>query len=471
MDTLLSKMTSFVTVLVFFSITFAEARELQPASVFGNNMVLQRNKEIKIWGTAGPGTSVSIDFARKKTSATVRPDGYWEILLPAEKECPVPQRMTIESGNEKIIFDNILIGDVWLASGQSNMLMRVNSLAKEDKNDATAKKDFGLRYAQISPIVEGGKIKAKSKPEWAALGDGDTGRWSAFALYFAEQLRASAGIPIGIICCAQGSSNIEAWIGKDFIRENSLTLYCQEDYPEGKIFSHYKNVSSLYDSMLSQVTGYTLKGVIWYQGEANAKSGIAGNYGTLLNGLVECWRKIWNDPELPFGIVQLPNYGYKETSDYRGQSWAELREEQKRVCEKTGNCVLAVTADIGDEKNIHPKNKKEAGKRMAFSILDEIYEIKGCPKFPKLKKAKFRKDNITLYFNGDKLQEAYALNGFEIQDDSGNWFSAEAWSHNSKVIVRTAGKKVTALRYAWKNNPEISVYGKSGLPASPMIIN
>lgn len=446
-----------------------QARNLRPASIFNDNMILQRNTEIKIWGQAVPGATVAIQFASKKISSVSDVTGKWVAVLPPFSACASPQEMVIESGNERIVFDNILIGDVWLASGQSNMLMKVNSLKKEDREAIMSINDTKFRYTQIMPVVEGGKTKAAMQTGWESPNSENTKSWSAISVYFAEELRKATKVPIGIICCAQGSSNIEAWIDKDFAVRHSLTQYCGKDYPSTHIYSNYKNTSSLFESMLSQIIGYKIKGVIWYQGEANAKTGIAKSYRHLLTGLIQCWREKWNDPDLAFGIVQLPNYNYKEASGSTDQSWAIVRQAQKEVCKETPMSVMAITIGIGDDSNIHPKNKEAAGRRLASAVLSGIYGFSKHPTSPELGVPSHYGNKIII--PARNLRKTAEIDGFEIYTEGNTWRAVRAKVMRNKIIIQSDAPftEVSAIRYAWQNTAHPTVFSRHGIPASPML--
>ena len=459
-------------ILLFLCLSLSfncQADDLRPAAIFNDNMVLQRNTEIKIWGQANPGATVTINFAQKKLSSVSDVNGNWAVFLPPFPECSSPQKMVIESGNKRKVFDNILIGDVWLASGQSNMLMRVNSLKKEDREAVMSIYDNEFRYTQITPVVEGGKTKVATQTGWESQHSENTRLWSAFSIYFAKELRRATNVPIGIICCAQGSSNIEAWIDKEFATRHSLTKHCGKDYPETHIYSNYKNTSSLFDSMLSRIIGYNIKGVIWYQGEANAKTGIAKSYSQLLTGLIHCWREKWNNPDLAFGIVQLPNYDYKEAPGGKDQSWAIVRQAQKEVCEKTPMSVMAVTIGLGEDGNIHPKNKEEAGKRMASEVLSGISGFGKYPTSPELGAPLLSGNKIIIPAQG--LKKAAKIDGFEICTEGDTWRSVKAKVLRDRIVIQTddSFSGITSVRYAWRNTARPTVLSRHGIPASPML--
>lgn len=469
----ISKHSFFIVSLIFFLSLDCHAGELRPAAIFNDNMVLQRGKEIRIWGEARPETSVSVEFASQKVSTVSEADGTWTVFLPKFSECASPQTMVIESGDEHVTFGNILIGDVWLASGQSNMLMRVNSLTKEDREAVMSTDDNEFRYTQITPVVEGGKTMVSVQTGWESPHSENMRPWSAVSVYFAKELRKATGVPIGIICCAQGGSNIEAWIDKDFAVQNSLTQHFSKDYPENHIYSNYKNSSSLYESMLSPIIGYGIKGVIWYQGEANAKTGMAQSYHHLLAGLIQCWREKWDEPALPFGIVQLPNYGNKETSGSTDQSWAIVRQAQKEVCENTSMTAMAVTIGIGEDNDIHPKNKEEVGKRLASAVLSRIYGMKKYPASPEFGAPELSGNRITIPAKGKNiLRKAANIDGFEICTDNGEWQDVKANVLRDRIVLTTEfpTEEVSAIRYAWKNTAQPTVFSKAGIPASPMIL-
>lgn len=450
--------------------TEADAGVLKVAPIFNDNMVLQRDREIRIWGKCAPETAVFIGFASRESSVHSDINGFWEILLPAESASAAGRRMTIRSLDETIVLENILVGDVWLTSGQSNMVMKVNSLEQSEREELLSVRDDGIRYTQISQVVEGGKVLAPANPVWESPAEGNNAGWSAVSMYFALRLRRALGIPVGIICCAQGSSNIEAWIGRDFAGAKNLAGHFQKNYPQKNISSHYKNSYMLFENMLSDIIGYSMKGVVWYQGEANAKTGIADDYRYLLPAMIECWREEWRQPDLPFAIVQLPNYRYREKDGNPEESWAIVRDAQRRTSEKMDNVFLAVTIGQGENGDIHPKHKRITGTRIANEVLYGVYGLKNYPVSPRWDKAQKVSGGIQIQFCGnDRLATDRNAGGFEVCDRSGIWHVASARIYKDRISVSCPNcSDAVSVRYAWSNTAEPTVFSRNGVPASPM---
>lgn len=455
------------------SVTNGETgRTLKVGQPFKDNMVLQCDKPVRIWGTAEPSETVAIDFNGTSVSATCDNEGRWSAVLPAMPCSKKGRTMTIRTEEERIVISNILMGDVWIAAGQSNMLMRVRSLDKEDAAELRMIKDKSFRYYQIPVIVEGGKVKERKEPEWVSFGDTGIDSWSAVAIYFALRLREKTDRPIGIICAAQGSSTIESWLERDYCLRNDVERHFQKRFGEERIESRYRNPYVLFDSMLSPIVGFTAKGVAWYQGEANAKTGIAAGYGPMQEALIKGWREAWKDESMAFGVVQLPSYGYKETKGSADQSWAILRQCQKDICDKVSGTAMAVCMDLGEEDNIHPKAKKEVGRRLAYEVLNRFYGMTKLPVSPRWGEVRTEGERLIITLEGrHPLRPGQSVSGFEVMYEGRGWESAEAWTEKRSVSLSINGKeRIKAIRYAWKNCGELSIRNTKGFPASPMII-
>lgn len=445
---------------------------LKVGQPFKDNMVLQCEKPVRIWGTAGSSATVTIEFNSTTVVAACDKEGRWSAVLPAMPCSKKGRTMTIVSEEERIVISNILLGDVWIAAGQSNMLMRVRSLQKEDAAELRMAKDKLFRYYQIPVIVEGGKVKERVEPEWFSFGDTGIDSWSAVAIYFALQLRKKTDRPIGIICAAQGSSTIESWLEREYCLRNDVERHFQKRFGNERIESRYRNPYVLFDSMLSPIVGFAAKGVIWYQGEANAKTGIAVEYGPMQQALIEGWREAWKDESMAFGIVQLPSYGYTEAKGSQEQSWAVLRQCQKEICDTMAGTAMAVCMDLGEEGNIHPKAKKEVGKRLAYEVMNKFYGMTQLPVSPRWDEVRTVGEKLSITLEGrHPLCPGQSVSGFEILYEGRDWECTEAWTEKRSVSLRINGKdRIKAIRYAWKNYGELGIRNTKGFPASPMII-
>lgn len=458
---LLSIMTCFLSL---------NAGALKIASIFTDNMVLQRGKYIRIFGNATSGDIVYVSLGTNKSTANVDANGRWIAYLNPEEANDNPRNLIIECDNEKIILNNILIGDVWLAGGQSNMQMKIANIDSLEKKKIISTNDDLLRYYQVANVVSGGKINKSSDISWTSLNNGNCIDWSAVAVNFALEMRKQLKVPIGIICVAQGSSNIESWIGRNYSKIDNIKNYFQKDLEDVNIQSNYKNAHRLYDSMLSKVSGYTIKGVIWYQGEANAKSGIAKDYGYLLSSLIENWRETWSDERMIFGVVQLPNYNYKESLSTTEHSWAVLRQQQKAVCDSMRYTVMAVSADLGENNNIHPKKKNEVSKRLCYEILNAFYDKKELPVSPRWGNPELKNGNIVIpILSTSCVADNSLVNGFEVSTTGFNYKPVKAQISNGDIIVYINGNDCKYIRYAWTNNPVLSIYDKNKMPISPVL--
>lgn len=432
------------------------------AEVFADHMVLQRDQPANIWGRAEAHQAVEVLFISKVYKSTADASGHWKISLPGTK-VGGPYEMEIAAGEIAIKLVDIFIGDVWLASGQSNMAFRLK--AADDPNKAGLFAEAGnrnIRMYNVARVVEGGKVLDQPDRPWAKASTENIGDWSAVAYYFARGLFDHLKVPVGIINCSQGASTVEAWMNATALEEAGVPVK-----KFAGIEHYYKDPSVLYDKMLAKLIPYTLKGVIWYQGESNTTEPEA--YTKLFPAMINQWRSEWKQNDLPFVFAQLPNFRRKE--DKTGVSWAVFRQAQHNVAHSVPKCAMVVLIDVGDDDDIHPRNKRVVGERMVLAArsvaYDEAIEFSG-PVLDgisfKGKKAKVLFDHVGtgLVIKGGKLM------GFEVCDERGAWTSAEASIKRKDVLVsHREGAKITGVRYAWANAPDVNLYNANGLPAVP----
>ena len=468
------KWLSYVLLLVVFPVSFSLRAESLPvagsltvAPLFATGMVLQCGKPLKIWGTAEPRSRVEVSFGGCRVRTDAGTDGRWRVGLPAMKASAEGRRMEIVSCGEKIVLDDVLVGEVWLAGGQSNMVMSVRSLAPGDREELLSFSDTLIRYYQVMPVVSGRKLRNQPDVVWRRPVPGDTEAWSALSLFFARELRGALGIPVGIVCVAQGSSTAEAWISREYADGHSAVSGAFAlGFPGERIEHYYRNPCSLYASMLSRVVGFPLRGFIWYQGESNADR--AEHYPVVFEGVIDSWRMGWGDRKLPFLFVQLPAFDKKERREQ--PSWALIREAQSDVARSIPRTAMAVTVDAGDPGNLHPKDKRTVARRLALVARRTVYGDRYAAVSPVYKSVRFRNGRAFVRFDtgGSPLVARGELREFEICGRDGIWHPATAWLDGNTVTVRSeAVPHPVAVRYAWKNAATVSLYNAAGLPASP----
>lgn len=437
---------------------------------FSDNMVLQRHKPINIWGTGQKGETVTVELNGESQRAIVGEAGKWKITLPAMSHGG-PFNLSIAGKHNTIILTNILIGDVWLCSGQSNMEFPLGGdyTAEESIRNAT---QANIRLLTVPMNAQKEDIKAS---RWVVCSPVTAARFTAIGYFFGKQLHENLHVPIGLINASVGGTDIEPWISwgasmnhpdySQYKGKSIASVFITENYiPNGF-------ASLLYNGMIHPLVGYAIKGVIWYQGENNTRNPIL--YRSLFPNLITDWRIRWQD-DFPFLWVQLTSFMAPDDQPQES-TWAELREAQNMALRlpKTGQ---AVVTDIGDATDIHPKNKKEVGLRLAHIAMNVAYGNTNLSCGPVFEKMNKEDNKLVLTFNHigrvlstlDKNKYGY-VNGFALAGENRQFVWAQAYIRDNKVVVFS--DKVShpvAVRYGWANNPtEINLINGEGLLASP----
>ncbi len=454
--------------------------------VLSDNMVLQGNKEIRIWGWADSGERIKVSFNGQIRKVKTAKNGEWTVTLDPEKYGG-PYILRIEGKDHAIELNNILIGDVWFCSGQSNMVWSVSGSKDAEEEIASAK------YTEIRSFNVGRKVAFEPATEihgqWQVCSPETVGSFSAVAYFFARKLFQETNIPIGIINASWGGTEIEPWIsGKSFAalpyELKDHYNYIPENSPDsmkiklatgaveaGKVQPNlYPSI--LYNGMVSPVVNMPIKGVIWYQGENNAHAERSGDYYSLFPCLIRDWRAQWGY-EFPFYWVQLANYKPESTLPVESH-WAELRDAQHHTL-SVPNTGEAVTIDIGEANDIHPRNKQDVGLRLALIALNKTYGQEVVYSGPVYKSMIITGNKITLDFDhtgsGLMVKNKYSyLQGFAIAgaDKRFVWAKAYINKNNQVVVYNDEIASPVFVRYAWSDNPgDANLYNREGLPASP----
>jgi sialate O-acetylesterase len=446
--------------------------------MFTNNMVLQRGLRDPVWGWTTAGSTVKVTFNGRTSTAKADASGKWMAKvgpLPAGG----PYTMTV-AGPQTAKFENILMGDVWICSGQSNMEFGIGN-----SNNAQQEID-SANYPQIRLFTVAKKIALV--PQTTAVGHWDVctpdtvraGGWNGFSAvgyFFGRTLYDKIHVPIGLIHTSWGGTIAEAWTSPEAL--NTLPDFVERVSEVQERAKHTDQVASpgnnpnistvLYNGMIAPIVPFGIKGAIWYQGESNA--GRAYQYRSLLPTMIKDWRAHFEVGDFPFYIVQLANF--TPVKPEPGESdWAELREAQLMTAETLPNTWLAVTTDIGDAADIHPKDKQDVGKRLALASLGRDYGVKGEYSGPIYKSMEKVMGGIKVTFehvgSGLMAKDGDTLKGFAIAGDDKKWVWADAKMMRNSIIVSSPQvQKPVAVRYAWANNPVANLYNKEGLPASP----
>ena len=487
---------ALLVLLVFISAAQAHAAITMP-QVFSDHMVLQREKDVPVWGAAAPGENVTVEFAGKKADATADDKGVWSAKLPPLKPGNATSlKITGDKTAEPIVFNDVLVGDVWICSGQSNMQWELRR-ARDGQAEADKAKFPNLRLFQVprrsstQASKELERAKAATQPDqlmqaqWAVCTPETAPDFSAVGFFFArELLEKQPDVPIGLIQNAWGGMPVESFMSEEAINadpdfkvllEKRAKAATQEVRgPNGGVRppNGPQWATNIYNRMVYPLLPYAIKGAIWYQGESNAPR--AEQYRKLFPAMIRDWRKQFAQGDFPFLFVQLANYGngkpHLEQPD--DSQWAELREAQTMTLAAVPNAGMAVIVDIGENKDIHPKNKQDVGKRLALAAQKIAYgktdaEFSG----PIYREMQTDGDKIRVKFDhakGLKTKDGSAPKGFSIAGEDKKFVWADAKIDGEGVIVSCdAVKKPVAVRYGWADDPTVSLYNAADLPASP----
>ncbi len=411
--------------------------------LFATNMVLQHGMPVPVWGTASSGENVSVQFNGQTKTAIAGTDGSWKINLDSMGISNAPLQMTVKGANS-ITLTNILVGDVWLCSGQSNM---GNSM---DFFNCDSNLAAGLNSVRINNY-SGGKA-------WAECSPNTIGSFSATAFFYGKTLYDSLGIPIGLIESAYGGTIIELWLSFQSILDDP-------EIDTSKVVQGTFKAGYFYKTLIAPLMPFGIRGALWYQGESSAALKYwPEKYNYRFEQLINGWRAAWGQGDFPFYYAQLPNFK-------SGDDWPTIREAQRLTGRDIKNTGMGVTIDIGDSANIHPADKADVGLRLGLVALSKTYghTIPASPG-PLVKRMYLRGDTAHLTFDyagSGLMAKNGTLSGFEITSDNISYVPATAALQGNEIVVYKPGSKVVNARYAWASNPSVSLFNREGLPASP----
>lgn len=442
--------------------------------IIDSGMVLQRNTEASLWGTAAAGRRVRIktSWDRRTTCVQVEADGKWKTSI-STPDAGGPYTIEFNDG-DKTVINNVMIGDVWFCSGQSNMEMPMKGFSTQPVEGAaeaiaSADPDTPIRICQVSRKTSLVPQEA-CQATWRVNAPEHVANASATAYYFAKKIQEVTGVPVGIIVSSWGGTPIQAWMDKKTLEkfpEFDLTFIEYGQMPE----KAQNAPTTLFNAMVAPLTGFSVKGFLWYQGEANRTK--ASLYRKLQPAYVKMMRDYWGNSDLPFYYVQIAPYAYEGKDKTTA---AELREAQMLNLGDIPNSGMAVTMDIGDEFCIHPAKKKEVGTRLAYMALTRDYNLKGIDSFaPIYESWQIENGRIIVRFKVGSQGLAplgQTLEGFEVAGPDRVFHPAVA-----KVLRDKGGKTIevicneetepAAVRYGFRNVAGASLYNCFGIPASP----
>ncbi|MEP5341835.1 MAG: sialate O-acetylesterase [Algibacter sp.] len=520
------------------------AFEITMPSIFSDHMVLQRNQKVPVWGITVPNATVEVLFAEQKKHVKSDEKGNWRVDLNPLKASSESQVLTITAryNNEVATLEilDVLVGEVWLCSGQSNMYRpfrmligeavepKYESIGEYLRNEAATANDSLFRQFKVGQDFSVFEEKNQGRGTWSKAIQGQVNEFSGTAYFFGRELRQELNVPVAILSCNLGGTRIEPWMpisayeanetlkkiyNKEIVtykkqlaswdavkaekiyqqvlaaweeKEKQVDLEGENESRKPKKPQHpnrNKQIpATLYNAMVHPLIPFALKGAIWYQGESNTKND-AETYGLKLSTMIESWRTAWGQDDYYFYYCQLANYR-KPSIEPVGDSdgWAILSDQQRHVL-KLPNTGMAVLNDIGEAKDIHPKNKVDVGKRLSLWALNQAYDKNSVFSGPLYKSSEIKKNKIVVTFShvgsglmvGKKhlLEQTIPvdepLKRFQIcgKDGQWKWAKAKISSKNSVEVWHDEIQNPVEVRYAWSSNPEgANLYNKEGLPAS-----
>jgi len=438
----------------------AAAATVRPNPMFSDGAVLQRGISVPVWGTANDGEKITVSFADQKVSTTAK-NGKWMVRL-APLSVGGPRVMTI-SGDNTIEIKDILVGDVWVCSGQSNMQWSLAGTANA-KEDIAKSLDSHLRLLQV-PMLTADSPSSEVPVKWEKCRPGKVNDFTAVGYFFGRDLRKALNVPIGLINSSWGGTYAQTWMTREGFESNPALRHILTD-PIAKDGPNRPTV--LYNGMIAPLQPYAIKGAIWYQGESNA--GGAYEYRTLFPAMIESWRKSWGQGDFTFLFVQIAPF-MKIATEPEESNWAELREAQLLTSQHCPNTGMAVITDYGSPDDIHPKQKEPVGARLALAARAVAYSEDIIYRGPTYKGMKVKGDSIALYFDsvgGGLVAKGGELTGFTIAGADRKFYNAEAKIVGKSVVVRSASvAKPVAVRYGWANCPVVNLFNVEDLPATP----
>jgi sialate O-acetylesterase len=481
------------------------AAEVKVSPLFVDHMVLQQGMAVPVFGTAGANEQVTVIVGDAKATATADASGRWLAKLgPLQAGGPV--ELTVAGTGNTLTVKDVLVGEVWVCSGQSNMewVVANSNNFQEERNSANYP---AIRMFTVKKAVTGAPAKSL-EGSWAVCNPQNVAAFSAVGYFFGRELHKSLNVPVGLIHTSWGGTPAESWAQRSALEADpdfkpildrwdgqfaqfqrqlqqlpaTLDKWMSESQrvdAEGRPVpqvplpqdprSNPWRPAGLYNAMVAPLLPYGIKGAIWYQGESNA--GRAYQYRKLLPAMIQSWRKAWGQGDFPFYIVSLANF--TPVKDEPGDSdWAELREAQTITANTVPQAGQSITIDIGEANDIHPRNKQEVGRRLALVALAKTYGKDIPYSGPTYDTMKVQGDSIRLMFKnttgGLVARGGETLKGFAVAGEDRKWHWANALIDGDSVVVRSDQvQKPVAVRYAWANNPVCNLYNGAGLPAVP----
>ncbi|HRE82132.1 MAG TPA: sialate O-acetylesterase [Opitutaceae bacterium] len=495
--------TFFLIVLLDAATSFVWA-DVRLAPLFQDHMVLQRDVRIPVWGHAVPGEQITVSFAGNDVSTLANSEGRWRLDLPALTASAVPRELTVRGHSSVHLISDVVVGEVWICSGQSNMAFTVREALNAEEELAAAHYPQ-LRHFQVA-LTTADRPSETVQGTWTVCSPETVGTFTAVGYFFGRSLHLDQGVPVGLIHSAWGGTFIESWMSEAVLHSNpafSSVLKRQarfrEIYPDAQAAyesdlkewsarqaaaraagsdvlvprprepigpGHRNYPTALYNGMIAPLVPYSIRGFLWYQGEANGDR--PEEYRALFAALIEQWRREWGQGELPFYFAQLSSFKAWNSAD--GDGWGYLREAQAQVL-NLPNTGMAVTHDIGDPDDVHPRNKQEVARRLVLLALKRTYgRSVGVDSGPVLASNVRQGDAMVLTFDfadGLATQGDENVQGFEVAGPDRSFVPARAEirDHRTIVVRGTGVSEPAAVQYAWRNVARGNLINEAGLPA------
>ncbi len=484
-----------LALLVLCCSALVSAGELKLISLFSDHAVLQAG-DAAVFGKAHPGSKVSVKLGSTEATATAGNDGKWTTTLRGLKATEQGKDLIVSSGEEVFTARDVIVGEVWIGSGQSNMDWVVkNTTAAADAKSRPA--DAGLRVFTVARTPKAEPVD-DVQGSWKLAAPDTVEGLTATGLFFARELRANLMQPVGVIHTSIGGTRAEAWgpkgmyadvaDAKDFDAKETTAIKARADALEklnakiavekdkatlaklrqdaGRFAPVWSNGPYMnWNGMVAPLVGYSVRGAIWYQGESNA--GQPEAYKWVLGSMIKSWHKAWGQ-EFPFIIVQLPRFmARKPELAVEDGGWPKIRESMEWIADNVPGAMQSVNIDLGEEKDIHPKDKLPVGERLAYVALQRVYKTRTDGEAPRVEYAVRQGDAWVLTYDRPVVLKNDGK-GFGLLGADNKWVFGQAKADGTTVTV-TGVKAPKEVRYAWSNFPEVSVYsaGKDGLPAGP----
>ncbi|MEX2568297.1 MAG: sialate O-acetylesterase [Cyclobacteriaceae bacterium] len=455
---------------------FSVQAQLRMPKIFADQMVLQRDQEIPVWGWSDGRERITVEFQEEKYRVRADKEGKWELKMNAFP-AGGPYRLSVSTRDETIVYENVLLGDVWLLGGQSNMEWALKNT--NNGEDSIKLADYpNIRLFEVGRNLSLQPIDELPEAGWSVCTPETIENFSAIGYYFGKRIHADLDVAIGLLDINWGGTVSEAWTSSEALlthndfKEKVATNQVEgpKDFSDPDLRRPNNWPTSLYFGMLEPVIPFGIKGALWYQGESNAPR--AYQYREIFPLMIQDWRKKWGQGDFPFIWVQLANY--KQPSEVPTESdWAELREAQTMAL-SLPNTAQAVIIDKGEANDIHPRDKWTVGERLAKAAKKVAYGMDVVHSGPTFKSMKVEGDQIRISFDhlgsGLKVDDKYGyVKGFSVagEDKVFHWVKAQ---QDGNDVLLEAGHidQPVAVRYGWADNPDdLNLYNQEGLPANP----